>query len=85
MLVIALAICTFVGATVSVLTYLHSQNKIKEFESNCIATLKSKVSELEKDRDRHRVDLDKIFGRLDVMNREIGEVKTMVNKLNNKG
>ena len=56
MLVIALAICTFVGATVSVLTYFSSQNKIKEFESNCIVTLKSKVSELEKDRDRHRVD-----------------------------
>ena len=85
MLSIILVICTVTSVTVSVLTYFNSQNRIKKFESNCIATLKSKVSELEKDRDRHRADLDKIFGRLDVMNREIGEVKTMVNKLNNKG
>jgi hypothetical protein len=76
-----IAIC---AVAISFASYLLNKSKMEKWELNCLATLKTKVAELEKDRDMHRADLNKIFDRLDIMNREIGEVKTAIGKLNGK-
>jgi BMFP domain-containing protein YqiC len=84
MITIVIAIAS-VG--IALLNLLFSRDNIKDnnarldkIESNCLTTLQGEMKEAKKDIEKHTKDLEKIFDKIDGINREVGEIKTMVDK-----
>jgi len=56
-----------------------SNAKIEKFESNCIATLNAKVAEIEKDLTNQRLDIAKIFDKIETIKSDLEYMKGKFN------
>ena len=76
---IVIVLCSVLAVVISALSYFMQKGKIAKFESNCIATLNTKMENVEKLCENHHTDIAKLFDELKGIDKRLSYLEGRTN------